>query len=48
MCAKWSKFENLASTNLASTKVTSVMASWSGLVVQRQNSFSMQGDIDEE
>ena len=37
------KFENLTNT-----KVTSAVASWSGLVVQRQDSFSMQGDIDEE
>jgi hypothetical protein len=31
-----------------SAKVTNGVASWSWLVVQRQDSFSMQGDIDEE
>jgi hypothetical protein len=29
-------------------KVTNAVAIWSGLVVQRQDSFSMQGDIHEE
>jgi hypothetical protein len=37
------KFENLNST-----KVTSAVASWSGLVIQRQDSFLEQGDIHVE